>query len=86
MLASATISAAPRILKALCLPTQGCTSLTVSFNPGEMVKAKAEYLVPEEGLQALQELAPGMVLEVKVTTTASPEASQGRANPETQKG
>jgi hypothetical protein len=83
MLMHSTHIAGPRILRALGLPTEGCLSLSIHFDPNAAVIARAEYTVTEEGLQALQDLAPGMQLEVKATTFASPGAFQGHAHRET---
>lgn len=83
MLMHSTHVAGPRILKALGLPTEGCLSLSISFHPGQVVTAHAEYAVTQEGLQALQDLAPGVALEVKAVTLTSPGAYQGHHHRET---
>jgi hypothetical protein len=77
MLMHSTHIAGPRILRALGLPTEDCTSLTILFQPNHAVIAMAEYTVTEEGLQALQELAPQMALEVKAATFEAHRGPQG---------
>ena len=83
MLMLPTNTSGPRMLRALGLPTDGCTSLTIDFKPNHAVTARVEYMVTQEGLQALQELAPGMAVEVQAMTITSPGAGQGHAHRET---
>lgn len=68
MLMHSSQVAGPKLLRALGLPTEGCLNLTISFKPNHVVTAQVEYAVNQEALQALQDLAPQMALEVKATT------------------
>lgn len=77
MLMHSTHVAGPRMLRAMGLPTEGALSLVIEFKPNHVVTARVEYAVTEEGLQALQDIAPQMALEVKATTFEAHRGTQG---------
>jgi len=48
-----TKSIGPMVLKALGLPTERCYSLTLTFEPNELVKATAVYLPERQEIETV---------------------------------